>query len=126
MAAPVVTTPVRQNTMSGFATSLVASVLTVAACIGLVTLVEWSPWSAEDAPAVPSQYGAGYPLHGGLAGPSRLSVWDQHPSYGAGYPLHGGLAGPSRLSAWDEPYTYGAGYPLHGGLAGPSQVDGER
>ncbi len=45
----------------------------------------------------------------------------QHPSYGRGYPLHGGLAGPSRVQRELHP-GYGPGYPLHGGLAGPSSV----
>jgi hypothetical protein len=48
------------------------------------------------------------------------------PAYGAGYPLHGGLAGPSRvgpISKVDLARHYGSGYPLHGGLAGPSRVD---
>lgn len=68
-------------------------------------------------------YGAGYPTHGGLAGPSRLSLQADHAGYGTSYPLHGGLAGPSRLSLQAEHGGYGVGYPLHGGLAGPSQVD---
>ena len=48
------------------------------------------------------------------------------PAQGAGYPLHGGLAGPSRvgqLAAVDMASQYGSGYPLHGGLAGPSRTD---
>ena len=45
-------------------------------------------------------------------------------AYGVGYPLHGGLGGPSRsLSAVDAGGHYGVGYPFHGGLAGPSRVD---
>jgi hypothetical protein len=76
-----------------------------------------------DSPA----YGAGYPLHGGLAGPSRVgpvSTVNLAGHYGAGYPMHGGLAGPSRpLSAVDPAAHYGPGYPLRGGLAGPSRVD---
>jgi hypothetical protein len=71
--------------------------------------------------------GMGYPLHGGLAGPSRVgqvSTVDLAGHYGAGYPFHGGLAGPSRLlSAVDPAARYGPGYPLHGGLAGPSRID---
>ena len=44
-------------------------------------------------------------------------------AYGVGYPLHGGLAGPSRpMSALDLAGHYGPGYPLSGGLAGPSRV----
>ena len=45
------------------------------------------------------------------------------PAYGAGYPLHGGLAGPSRVGQVDPTRHYGPGYPLHGGLAGPSRID---
>ena len=45
--------------------------------------------------------------------------------FGAGYPLNGGLAGPSRVST-TEVTGYGAGYPLLGGLAGPSQVGEDR
>ena len=48
------------------------------------------------------------------------------PAHGMGYPLHGGLAGPSRLepiSKVDLARHYGSGYPLNGGLAGPSRVD---
>ena len=50
------------------------------------------------------------------------------PAYGAGYPLHGGLAGPSRVgqaSAVDSADHFGTGYPLHGGLAGPSRIGSE-
>ncbi len=59
------------------------------------------------------------------AGSIRDATTDS-PAYGVGYPLHGGLAGPSRvgqLSTVDLAAPYGAGYPLHGGLAGPSRVD---
>jgi hypothetical protein len=118
--APVIATPTRSDTASGFATFVAAAVLTISAVVGLVALAALSPWAAVDADVIPAQYGEGYPLHGGLAGPSRLSVWEMYPSYGAGYPLQGGLAGPSRLSVWDQPPSYGASYPLHGGLAGPS------
>ena len=61
----------------------------------------------------------GYPLHGGLAGPSRVGTIAIS-SYGIGYPLHGGLAGPSRMSTFDRP-----SYP-HGGFAGPSRADDDR
>jgi hypothetical protein len=45
-------------------------------------------------------------------------------AYGVGYPLHGGLAGPSRpLPAANPVSHYGPGYPLSGGLAGPSRGD---
>ena len=42
--------------------------------------------------------GYGYPVPGGLAGPSWVQR-EQHPGYGTGYPLHGGLAGPSSVGA---------------------------
>ena len=56
------------------------------------------------------------------AGSSRDITIDS-PAYGAGIPLHGGLAGPSRVGQVDLTRHYGPGYPLHGGLAGPSRVD---
>ena len=57
------------------------------------------------------------------ASPARASSrLVERESYAAGYPLHGGLAGPSQL-ATRERESYAAGYPLHGGLAGPSRVE---
>ena len=61
------------------------------------------------------------------ADPSRDVTIDR-PAYGVGvgYPLHGGLAGPSRVgevSTVDLARHYGPGYPIHGGLAGPSRLD---
>ena len=53
-------------------------------------------------------------------GANRVSA--EHVGYGSGYPLHGGLAGPSGVRVVQHP-GYGSGYPLHGGLAGPSQVE---
>ena len=46
-------------------------------------------------------YGEGYPVPGGLAGPSWVQG-GQHPGYGEGYPVHGGLAGPSSVGAGIE------------------------
>lgn len=58
------------------------------------------------------------------AGSIRDTTIDRQ-AYGAGYPLHGGLAGPSgSLPAVDPAAHYGPGYPLSGGLAGPSGVEG--
>ena len=106
-----------------------------------VTVIGVGVWSQagsiRDVTVDSAAYGVGYPLHGGLAGPSRIgqvstvagpsgpmSTVDLAGHYGAGYPLHGGLAGPSRpLSAVDLAAHYGPGYPLSGGLAGPSRVD---
>jgi len=85
--------------------------------------------SIRDVTTHSQAYGMGYPLHGGLAGPSRVgqvSTVDTAARYGPGYPFHGGLAGPSRVgqvSTVDPAARYGPGYPLHGGLAGPSRLD---
>ena len=43
-----------------------------------------------------TSFAPGYPLHGGLAGPSRVAIIDAG-SFAPGYPRHGGLAGPSRI-----------------------------
>ena len=113
--------------IGGFQASILAIVALVA--IGAVAWAQAD--STRDAAPEAQAYGFGYPLHGGLAGPSRVSAeaMTAGPSrpYGAGYPLHGGLAGPSRAaSAAGSDAHHGAGYPLHGGLAGPSRAaDGE-
>ena len=106
--------------------------------VAVIGVGVWSQAGSTGDATVDSQaYGVGYPLHGGLAGPSRvgqvstvagpsgsLSNVDLAGHYGPGYPLHGGLAGPSRPpSAIDLAGHYGPGYPLSGGLAGPSRVD---
>jgi hypothetical protein len=60
--------------------------------------------SFRDVTTHSQEYGRGYPLHGGLAGPSRVgqvSTVDPAAHYGAGYQLHGGLAGPSRIDSGD-------------------------
>lgn len=96
--------------------------------VAVIGVGVWSQAGSNRDVTIDSQaYGVGYPLHGGLAGPSRVgqvSTLDLAGHYGAGYPLHGGLAGPSGLlSAVDLGGHYGPGYPLSGGLAGPSRVD---
>ena len=96
--------------------------------VAVIGVGVWSQASSiRDVTTYSQAYGMGYPLHGGLAGPSRVgqvSTVDLAGHYGAGYPLHGGLAGPSRpLSTVDPAARYGPGYPLHGGLAGPSRID---
>ena len=103
--------------------------------VALIGVGVWSQaGSTRDVTTDSQAYGMGYPLHGGLAGPSRvgqvstvagpMSMVELAGHYGPGYPLHGGLAGPSRpLSAVDLAGHYGPGYPLNGGLAGPSRVD---
>jgi hypothetical protein len=106
---------------------------TAAIAVAILGLAVWSQADSIRSGAADGQaYGAGYPLHGGLAGPSRAGrvasvaqALAGHPAghYAAGYPLHGGLAGPSAtISAGDPAGHYAAGYPLHGGLAGPSRV----
>jgi hypothetical protein len=106
--------------------------------VAVIGVGVWSQaGSIRDVTTGSQAYSVGYPLHGGLAGPSRvgqvstvagpsgpMSTVDLAGQYGAGYPLHGGLAGPSRpLSAVDLAAHHGPGYPLSGGLAGPSRVD---
>lgn len=116
---------------------LEVAVLAVIA-VAIIGVGVWSQAGSIRDLTIDSQaYGAGYPLHGGLAGPSRVDPMatvagpSGHMStvvlaghHGAGYPLHGGLAGPSRLlKAVDLAGHHGAGYPLHGGLAGPSRAN---
>ena len=50
--------------------------------------------------AVEAKYANGYPLHGGLAGPSRIAI-DSAGGFAPGYPLQGGLAGPSHIDEAD-------------------------
>ena len=122
MAAPIIATHTRsRSTTTDIRILAAVAIFTIAAVVSLVAVQFWGPASIDGRPAVQSQYGAGYPQQGGLAGPSRVSVFEMH-GYGAGYPLHGGLAGAAGLSTAVDS-GYGAGYPLHGGLAGPSQID---
>lgn len=116
-----------------FAVAVLAIIVVAIIGVGVWSQVA----SIRDVTTDSQSHGVGYPLHGGLAGPSRvgqvstvagasgpMSTVDLAGYYGADYPLHGGLAGPSRqLSAVDLAAHYGPGYPLHGGLAGPSRVD---
>jgi len=62
-------------------------------------------------------FGAGYPPHYGLAGPSAV-MRGNYPMGGA--PAHGGLAGPSRVMRGNYPM---GGAPVPGGLAGPSGIE---
>ena len=122
MAAPITAAPARQLSSTGARTFAALAVAGIALIVAVIALAAWSPRAADDASVAPAHYGAGYPAHGGLAGPSRISVFEQYAASRAGYPLHGGLAGPSRVTAVEQS-GFGAGYPLHGGLAGPSQLD---
>jgi hypothetical protein len=102
----------------------------------VVGVIVWSQMGSVTDVTVDSQaYGAGYPLHGGLAGPSRVgqvvtvggpsqaSGRDLAGHHGPDYPLHHGLAGPSRaVTAAGAGDHHGPDYPLHGGLAGPSRA----
>ena len=125
MAAPVVATPARSRTTIDFTFLIVAAVLVIAVVGSLFALTVWSRTSIDNGAVVESTYASGYPLHGGLAGPSRVSVFEQHQGYAPGYPLNGGLAGPSRVGNLEHS-GFGPGYPLNGGLAGPSQLDDGR
>ena len=107
--------------LSGFAA---AATLAVAATLVLIIGVRVIDAGASrpadsvtGATGVYQLHGVGYPLHGGLAGPSRVSTNDLGDHHGPDYPLHGGLAGPSQPSLADHARHHGPGYPLHGGLA---------
>jgi hypothetical protein len=73
--------------------------------VAVISVGVWSQAGSIRDVTIDSQaYGVGYPLHGGLAGPSRVgqvSTADLAGHYGAGYPLSGGLAGPSRVDSGD-------------------------
>jgi len=115
MSAPVTAAPQRRAApqLSAF---VVGAILVIVASICLLTFATLRLNSPESGAGVETySQGAGYPLHGGLAGPSRVGTIASS-SYGIAYPLHGGLAGPSRMSTFDRP-----SYP-HGGFAGPSRM----
>jgi len=115
MSAPVTAAPQRRAApqISAF---VVGAILVTVASASLLVFVNLGLNSTDNGADVETYVqGAGYPLHGGLAGPSRVGT-DAISSYGIGYPLHGGLAGPSRVSVFE-----GLSYP-HGGFAGPSRV----
>ena len=127
MSAPVTAAPQRRAApqLSAF---VVGAILVIVASISLLVFATLRVTSPDNGATVETySQGAGYPLHGGLAGPSRVSVFGQHSldnqagSFGAGYPVHGGLAGPSRAGTIAIS-SFGIGYPLHGGLAGPSRA----
>jgi hypothetical protein len=103
VSAPVIAAQARTRTATGAQAILAAAVLGLAVVIALGAIGAWisrSP-AIDNAAVRGDHYGAGYPLHGGLAGPSRVGTGIQTVEgsrYGAGYPLHGGLAGPSRVA----------------------------
>jgi hypothetical protein len=126
MAAPVTAAP-RRRAAPQISAYVVGAILLIVVSVSLLAFVTLRLSSPDNGETVETYVqGDGYPLHGGLAGPSRVSVFDQHPlvnqggSFGVGYPLHGGLAGPSRAGTIASS-SYGIGYPLRGGLAGPSR-----
>ena len=121
MSAPVVATPANTRTIPRFSAIAGAVFLAILAAVCLMAFIVWNLGAADNSRAVETQsYAVGYPLHGGLAGASRIATVEQT-GIGIGYPMHGGLAGPSRIGA-NAASSYGVAYPLHGGLAGPSQV----
>jgi hypothetical protein len=120
VSAPVVATPISSRTSLQFRAVAQAVVLAIAASLSQLAFAVWSLGSASNNRAVETQsYADGYPMHGGLAGPSRVGT-TAISGYAIGYPLDGGLAGPSRVSVFE-----GLSYP-HGGLAGPSRVQTDR
>ena len=105
MSAPVVATPVSSRAAPQLSAIAVAVALAFVAGVSLMALMVWNLGSADNSQAVEIQsYAAGYPLHGGLAGPSQLATRERE-SYAAGYPLHGGLAGPSQLATRERGAT---------------------
>ena len=63
-------------------------------------VVVGSPAEISTGSNLGAAYANGYPLHGGLAGPSRVTT-NAADSFAPGYPLHGGLAGPGRVDEGD-------------------------
>lgn len=120
MSAPVVATPVSTRTIPRFNAIALAVILALVAGISLVAFMVSNLGAADSRAPETQSYAVGYPLHGGLAGASRITSVAPT-GIGIGYPMHGGLAGPSRIGA-NAASSYGVAYPLHGGLAGPSQV----
>ena len=94
MAAPTFATTARTRPAPRLGIFSIAIVALIAAAVLAVAI--WTQVaSTPDVRVVNQPYGAGYPLHGGLAGPSAV-VTNQAGSFAPGYPLHGGLAGPSQ------------------------------
>ena len=120
MSAPVVATPASTRTVPRFNAIALTVSLALVAGISLMAFMVSNLGAADNSRAAETQsYAVGYPLHGGLAGASRITSVEQM-GIGIGYPMHGGLAGPSRVSVFE-----GLSFP-HGGLAGPSRVDSDR
>ena len=120
MSAPVVATPVSTRTVPRFNVIALAAILALVAGTSLMAFMVSNLGAANSRQVAETQsYAVGYPLHGGLAGASRLATVEPT-GIGIGYPLHGGLAGPSRVSVFE-----GLSYP-HGGLAGPSRAEADR
>lgn len=103
MATQIIATTPR--TRSAPRLGILAIVILVVSAAAVIGVGAWSQaGSIRDVSIDGSAYGVGYPLHGGLAGPSRVgqvSTNDMAGHYGSGYPLHGGLAGPSQVDSGD-------------------------
>ena len=98
MSAPAIAAPARTRTATGSKAFAAVAVISLALVLTLVAVAASSLRPSDDAIVVGNHYGIGYPLHGGLAGPSGIIRTVEGNVYGAGYPLHGGLAGPGRTS----------------------------
>jgi hypothetical protein len=60
----------------------------------------WEAALLKPVAAIEAKFANGYPLHGGLAGPSRVAInWAG--GFAPGYPLQGGLAGASQVDEGD-------------------------
>jgi len=83
---------------------LVVALLAIIAVVAIGVGALATSGSVRDVTTDGQAYSARYPLHGGLAGPSRVgqvSTVDLSGHYAPGYAFHGGLAGPSRGDSGD-------------------------
>jgi hypothetical protein len=105
MATQISTTGARSQPAPRLGVLQVALVALIAAAVIVIGVGAWiQAGSTGDGTIESRAYGGGYPLHNGLAGPSRVgqtSTVDASSHFGPGYPPHGGLAGPSRVDSVD-------------------------
>lgn len=100
MATQITATAPRTRTAPRLGVVAVAIAIAAAAVLGIAAWGQGG--STRDVRTDSQVYGVGYPLHAGLAGPSRVgqvSTVDLAAHFGPGYPLSGGLAGPSRVDS---------------------------
>ena len=79
MSAPAIAAPARTRTATGSKAFAALAVISLALVLTLIAVAAWSLRPSDDAIVVGNHYGIGYPLHGGLAGPSRVATVMQTP-----------------------------------------------